>query len=93
MKTNVEKTKELVVPSVVASNLSIACVLSANSINNRRIAALTAAYSLSESALKTYKQRNKVRYAIARFLHFGQHLLSRCRRSLIRLKEKFFKKN
>ena len=45
------------IPSVVSSSLSIACILGANSVNNRRNAALATAYSLSESALKTYQQK------------------------------------
>lgn len=55
-KTEVVKTTwQLYLPSVITGALSIACLIGSNSINVRRNAALAAAYTLSESALKEYK--------------------------------------
>lgn len=45
------------VPPVAAASLTIACVVSANHISAGRVAAMTAAYSLSESRLKEYKAK------------------------------------
>lgn len=43
------------IPAVITGTVSIACLIGANSVNVRRNAALTAAYTLSESALKDYR--------------------------------------
>lgn len=56
----IEKVKvayKCYVPSVIVSVLSIACIITASNINNRRTAALATAYSLSESALKLYQEK------------------------------------
>ncbi len=45
------------IPMTCFSGLSIACFISANAINNRRQAALIAAYSLSENILKEYQSK------------------------------------
>ncbi len=45
------------IPSVITGCLSIACFLGARSVNLRRNTALATAYTLSESALREYKQK------------------------------------
>ena len=45
------------IPAVVTGTLSIACLVGASSVNARRNAALAAAYTLSESAFKEYKDK------------------------------------
>lgn len=45
------------IPSVVLGSLSIGCVIGAGSVHSRRNATLAAAYSLSESALKEYREK------------------------------------
>lgn len=45
------------IPAVITGTLSIACLLSANSVNARRNAALATAYKLSETALSEYKEK------------------------------------
>lgn len=44
-------------PSIITGTLSVVCLIGANSINTRRNAALATAYTLSESALKVYKDK------------------------------------
>ncbi len=58
--TNVEVVKTTwfcYVPAVVTGGMSILCLVGANSINAHRRAALAAAYALSESALKGYREK------------------------------------
>jgi hypothetical protein len=45
------------VPAAVTSVASVACLIGASSVNVRRNAALATAYTLSESALKTYQEK------------------------------------
>ena len=45
------------VPTVIMGGITIACIISANSINLKRNAALAGLYSLSEIALKEYKEK------------------------------------
>lgn len=45
------------VPAVLTGILSTVCLIGANSVNQRRNAAIAAAYSLSESALKEYREK------------------------------------
>lgn len=45
------------IPAAVTGTLSIACLISASSVNARRNAALATAYTLSESALKEYQEK------------------------------------
>ncbi len=45
------------VPAVLTGILSTICLIGANSVNQRRNAAIAAAYSLSESALKEYRKK------------------------------------
>ena len=45
------------IPSAGISVVSISCIIGASAVNTRRNAALATAYSLSESALKLYKEK------------------------------------
>ena len=45
------------IPAAITGTVSIACLIGASSVNARRNAALTAAYTLSESALKDYRSK------------------------------------
>lgn len=45
------------IPATITGTLSVACLIGASSVNIRRNAALAAAYSLSESALKEYQEK------------------------------------
>lgn len=45
------------IPTAVSFGVSVACIVGASSVNARRNAALTAAYTLSESALRTYRDK------------------------------------
>lgn len=45
------------IPTAVSFGVSVACIVGASSMNARRNAALTAAYTMSESALRTYRDK------------------------------------
>ena len=45
------------IPTAVSFGVSVACIVGARSVNARRNAALTAAYTLSESTLRTYRDK------------------------------------
>lgn len=45
------------IPTAVSFGVSVACIVGASSMNARRNAALTAAYTLSESTLRTYRDK------------------------------------
>lgn len=53
----VKLTWKCYIPSFVMASVTIACIISANSVNLRRNAALAGAYSLAESTLKEYKAK------------------------------------
>lgn len=53
----VRTTWKCYIPAAVTGTLSIACLIGSGSVNARRNAALATAYSLSESALKTYQEK------------------------------------
>lgn len=53
----VKTTWTCYIPTTITCAASIVCILGARSIYSRRNVALAAAYSLSESALKTYQQK------------------------------------
>lgn len=53
----VKVTWRCYIPAIVTDLTSIACLVCAQSINNKRHAALTAAYALSETAFKEYKNK------------------------------------
>ena len=45
------------IPAVVTGTVSVACLIGASSVNTRRNAALTAAYTISESTLRDYQKK------------------------------------
>ncbi len=53
----VKTTWKCYIPAAVTGSLSIACIIGANSVNSKRNAALATAYTLSETALKEYKDK------------------------------------
>lgn len=53
----VKTTWKCYIPPVVTGGVSIACLIGASSVNIRRNAALATAYSLSESALREYREK------------------------------------
>lgn len=58
--TNVTRVKlcwKCYIPAAVTCGLSICCLIGASSVNARRNTALAAAYTLSESALKEYREK------------------------------------
>lgn len=57
VKETIEETWKCYVPATVTTIVSVACIVGATSENVRRNAALAAAYSLSESALKEYREK------------------------------------
>ncbi len=55
MTETVKTAWKCYIPAAVTGTVSIVCLIGAGSVNYRRNAALAAAYSLSESALKEYR--------------------------------------
>ena len=58
--TTLEKAKacwKCYIPAVVTGTLSAACIIGGHSVNARRNTALAAAYALSDSALREYKEK------------------------------------
>lgn len=53
----VKATWKCYIPAVLTGGLAIVCVVSAQSVNVRRNAAIAAAYSLSETTLKDYQKK------------------------------------
>lgn len=53
----IKTTWKCYIPSVVTGTMSIACLIGASSVNAKRNAALTAAYTLSESTLRDYQKK------------------------------------
>lgn len=58
-KEIVEITWKCYIPAIVTGAVSIACIIGATTIQNRRAAALASVYSLSELALKEYQEKVK----------------------------------
>ena len=57
VKEVIQTTWKCYIPAVVTGSISIACLICANTTNVRRNAALATAYTLSESALKEYREK------------------------------------
>lgn len=53
----VKTTYKLYIPAAITGVCSIGCIIGASSVNSRRTAALATAYSISETALKEYKDK------------------------------------
>lgn len=56
-KEIVQTTWKCYIPSAVTGICSVACIIGASSINAKRNAAIAAAYTISETALKEYKDK------------------------------------
>lgn len=56
-KEKVEMTWKLFVPAAGTCVMTIACIIGANQIGNRRAAGMAAAYAISERALEQYKEK------------------------------------
>lgn len=56
-KDVVKTVWKLYIPAAVTGAMSIACIVGASSVNARRNAALMAAYTISETSLKEYKDK------------------------------------
>lgn len=56
-KQTIQVAGKCYIPALVIGVASAGCIIGANSVNLRRNAALAAAYSLSESALRDYKEK------------------------------------
>lgn len=52
-----KKTWKYYIPSLITGCISISCIIGASAVNTKRNAALATAYSLSESALKLYRDK------------------------------------
>jgi hypothetical protein len=57
LREKFEQTWTLYIPAVGTGAMTIACIVCANRIGNRRAAAMAAAYSLSEKAFTEYKEK------------------------------------
>lgn len=55
----VKEMAPVVTPPVLMGVATSACIIGSNHVSNRRIAALSAAYTLTETALKDYKEKTK----------------------------------
>lgn len=58
--TNMEVIKtcwKCYIPAAVTASVSVACIIGANTVNNKRNAVLATAYKLSESAFSEYKEK------------------------------------
>lgn len=58
--TQIDKVKvcwKCYIPAAVTGVISITCLIGASSVNTKRNAALTAAYTLSDSALREYREK------------------------------------
>lgn len=47
------------IPTAVSTAMTIVCIVGSNTVSTKRIAALSAAYSLSETALKTFQEKTE----------------------------------
>lgn len=56
-KEIVQTTWKCYVPAAVTGALSVACLIGASSVNAKRNAALATAYTISETALKEYREK------------------------------------
>lgn len=53
----IKTTWKCYIPAAVIGSVSVVCLIGASSVNHRRNAALTAAYTLSESTLRDYRKK------------------------------------
>lgn len=55
----VKEMAPVVAPPVIMGGVTTACIIGSNRVSSKRMAALSAAYSLTETALKDYKQKTE----------------------------------
>ena len=58
-KDTVKTAWKCYIPATITGVTSVACLIGATSVNSRRMAALTAAYQLSETAISEYQEKVK----------------------------------
>lgn len=61
-ENNVEKTKAvapLYIPSIILTGVGVASIICSRNMTNRKLAAMTTAYTMSETAYKSYKNKVK----------------------------------
>lgn len=56
-KEVVKRVVPIYIPATITGAMSVACLIGANSVNERRNAALATAYTLSDAALREYKDK------------------------------------
>lgn len=56
-KEKLEKTWKLYIPAATTGAVTLACIVTANRVSNRRAAALASAYSISQEAFREYKDK------------------------------------
>lgn len=56
-KTIIKTAAPVYIPTAISMGVSTACIIAASSVNDRRNAALAAAYTMSESALRNYQDK------------------------------------
>lgn len=77
-KTIVKTAAPVYIPTAISMAVSTGCIIGASSVNDRRNAALAAAYTMSETALRSYQDKNWMLsrpifliLRVARTRHFG----------------------
>lgn len=53
----VKEMTPVVLPPVILGGISTACIIGSNTVSSKKIATLSAAYTVADSALKTYKSK------------------------------------
>lgn len=56
-KTIVKTAAPVYIPTAISMGISTGCIIAASSVNDRRNAALAAAYTMSETALRSYQDK------------------------------------
>ena len=59
IKEVVKETWTLYLPVVISVGLAVPCIIAGNNVNNKRNAALAAAYTISEKSLHEYQEKTK----------------------------------
>ncbi len=56
-KTIIKTAAPVYIPTAISMGVSTGCIIAASSVNDRRNAALAAAYTMSETALRSYQDK------------------------------------
>ena len=59
LKEVFKETWKLYLPVVISTAVSIPCIITGNRVSNKRNMALAAVYTISETALQEYREKNK----------------------------------